>query len=187
MRAFLCFKPSVCYLQYSILIYILALFSPTISDVGLVEWEKVSGKGINDQNLLILTVSSVVECKRLCLEYQPQCRSIDFHTGDLRCLLQDVAFGDAGIYNWYSSAYFEYYSLCELGKSHIPHEFLIEYRNNFEIRYIGMYPETLNQIVHILTVSFEACFHHLGLTFIPAWIGDYVAIKMWGVNLSIRY
>ena len=119
MGAYSCFKSSVCYLQY-ILLFILTLMSPTISDVGLVEWEKVSGKGINDHNLLILTVSNVLECKRLCLENQPQCRSIEFHTGDLRCLLQDVAFGDAGIYTWYSSAYFEYYSLCELGKCGIP-------------------------------------------------------------------
>ena len=87
-----------------------------LSVAALIKWQKVDGVVTQGYDYLRKQTPTLLECQEWCLENQPRCRSVEYFQSTY-CNLNDVVFGDPGIYTWFSVSSGTYYGLCELGES----------------------------------------------------------------------
>ena len=80
-------------------------------------WQSKPSYVVSGHDLQSVEGISLLDCKKLCMANQPQCRSIDYFPGNSKCYLGDIAYGDPGLYSLLHVGNGNYYSFCELGKS----------------------------------------------------------------------
>ena len=86
-----------------------------LSDASRMSWQRKPSHIIEDHDIQSISNIPLLECQRLCTDFQPECRSVDYFPSTSLCNLNDVAFGDEGFYSLFPSRG-DYYSFCELGK-----------------------------------------------------------------------
>ena len=73
-------------------------------------WQKRPSHSVDGHDILNISSISLLDCKSRCMD-TPGCRSVDYFPLTSLCNLNDVAFGDQGIYSLFPSDG-DYYSFC---------------------------------------------------------------------------